>query len=776
MTDIVIVGGGMVGLTLALRFAEAGNEVTVLEADARLGGLVSPWELDAPGMPGGTLTWDRFYHVTLASDTALRALLHQLGLDATIEWATVRTGVATRGRSFSVSGPAELLRLTPLPFAARLRLGLTVVRAALVRDVDRLEHVPIEKWLRRYSGERAFELFWRPQLRAKLGDGYADASAAFIAVTAQRLLRARRAGLAEERFGVVPGGYERVVDALEKQLCRLGVRLETSVRVERIDATDSGVRVTITGGRTIDAAHAVLTIPSTAISAIVPALDASEHALLKRARYLGVVCVSLVLKEPLTPYYLTYLLDDSLLTGIVDMTNLIPKNRLGGHGLVYLPRYQAPSDPVFDWPDHDIIERFLSDLQRAYPQFQRGSVISARVARVRSVFTMPVVGYLANVAPHNTSIPCISIVNGSQIVHGTLNVDESVALANNASVAILGGPNASTVTTPSDDHQSVASLSLDLDNEWSYLMVRGTPGWDRYPTYLPTVVPRALNEFAAAGLRLTFFVVGIDATHDANKDAIAAIASAGHEIGNHSYRHEPWLHRYSYNDLSRELQLAEDAIRAVTGVQTVGFRGPGYTLSPDVLRVLSERGYRYDASSLPSIIGPIARAFYFRSAEFSPLQRMERGKLFGSFRDGLQPLRPYRWSIPDGGIAIREIPVSTFPMLRIPIHVTYLLYIAKHSQQLALSYFETALRLCDARRIQPSILLHPLDFLGGDDVPSLAFFPSMSMSSRAKTTFVMRVLDRLQRRYDVVTMAEHVDRLGDLGPSRTIRSQQQGTR
>ena len=60
-----IVGGGMLGLTLARRLAQRGHQVTLFEAAPQLGGLASAWEL-------GDVTWDRHYHVTLLSDAHLR--------------------------------------------------------------------------------------------------------------------------------------------------------------------------------------------------------------------------------------------------------------------------------------------------------------------------------------------------------------------------------------------------------------------------------------------------------------------------------------------------------------------------------------------------------------------------------------------------------------------------------------------------------------------------------------------------------------------------------
>src|SRR5690349_20621843 len=96
----------------------------------------------------------------------------------------------------------------------------------------------------------------------------------------------------------------------------------------------------------------------------------------------------------------------------------------------------------------------------------------------------------------------------------------------------------------------LASLSLDLDNKWSYMKTHGDEGWDRYPSYLDRVVPRVLEILAARNLKITFFIVGQDAALDSNRAALRAIADAGHEIGNHSFHHEPWLHLYSPEEVA----------------------------------------------------------------------------------------------------------------------------------------------------------------------------------------------------------------------------------
>lgn len=327
----------------------------------------------------------------------------------------------------------------------------------------------------------------------------------------------------------------------------------------------------------------------------------------------------------------------------------------------------------------------------------------------------------------------------------------------------------------SGSRRRLASLSLDLDNWWSYQKTHGDPGWDSFPTYLDVVVPRILEVCRQRALTITVFVVGQDAADPRNHDALAALAEAGHEIGNHSFRHEPWMHRWSAAATHDELAATEEAIEAVTGSRPVGFRGPGYALSQTTLEVLVARGYRYDASTLPTWIGPLARAYYFRSAELTADQRAERAGLFGHVADVRRRLRPYRWHL-DGGQRLLELPVTVLPFARIPLHPSYLLYLAGVHPSLARGYFAGALRACRVAGVEPSILLHPLDLLGGDDLvglegqegADLGFFPAMGQQGADKVGLVGGFLDQLAESHQVVTMSDHVADLERRGGLRDV--------
>lgn len=320
----------------------------------------------------------------------------------------------------------------------------------------------------------------------------------------------------------------------------------------------------------------------------------------------------------------------------------------------------------------------------------------------------------------------------------------------------------------------IASLSLDLDNKWSYMKTHGDAGWDRFPTYLDVVVPRFLRVLHDRNLKMTVFVVGQDAAREENFESLASISSAGHEIGNHSFHHEPWLHLYTEHELVSELARTEEHLERVTGQCPVGFRGPGFSFCDLLLRILIRRGYRYDCSTFPTFLGPLARMYYFMSARLTREQQQERKQLFGKFSEGFRPLKPFTWTFPEGQLA--EIPVTTMPLFRTPIHASYILYLAQYSQLAARAYWKMALHMCRLSGDGPSLLLHPLDFMGCDDDKDLAFFPAMGRPAEPKIELVAWMIDQMSRHFDVRPMKDHAASLSAGFRDQEIETQDPGVK
>jgi protoporphyrinogen oxidase len=421
----------MLGLTLAHRLAQRGQRVTVLESAAEIGGLAGAWRL-------GDVTWDKHYHVTLLSDSRLRSLLGELGLEADMRWVETKTGFYTDGRLYSMSNSLEFLRIPPLRLFDKFRLALTIFAASRRKDWKPLENILVADWLRKWSGERTFRKIWEPLLLAKLGDCYRGTSAAFIWATIARMYAARRTGLKKELFGYVPGGYAQVLQKFAGTLERQGVDVRTNVRVHSAVApSDGAVRVTTAdGGETFD--RVVFTIPSPAIASLCPQLSDDERCRHQSIQYLGIVCASVLLKRPLAKYYVTNITDRGMpFTAVIEMTTLVDPAELGGSHLAYLPRYAAQTDEAWQWSDDEVRERFLAALERMYPQFSRDDVTAFRVSRAPHVMALPTLGYSDRLPSMVTAAPNIFAVNSAHIVKGTLNVNEVIDLAEDAFQRIL---------------------------------------------------------------------------------------------------------------------------------------------------------------------------------------------------------------------------------------------------------------------------------------------------------------------------------------------------
>ncbi|MDA0867341.1 MAG: NAD(P)/FAD-dependent oxidoreductase [Cyanobacteria bacterium] len=430
-----IVGGGMLGMTLAYRLAQAGKQVTLFEAAPELGGLASAWQL-------GDIVWDRHYHVTLLSDLRFRALLQELDLEQDMRWVKTKTGVYAKGTLYSVSNAVEFLKFPPLRLIDKLRLAATILYASQIKNWQRLEKISVAQWLKRWSGKRTFATFWKPLLRAKLGDNYKIASAAFIWATIARLYAARNSGLKEEMFGYLPGGYSRILKCFAQRLTDDGVKILTRARVGEIRKTDSQqMQVTYQSAGESDTQlfdQVVVTAAAPIAAQLCKGLSPDEYQRLHGIAYQGIVCASLVLKQPISPYYVTNITDgDVPFTGIIEMTALLDPDEFEGRTLVYLPKYLPTDDPDLNLSDGELKMQFLGALKRMYPQFQPADVLEFKVSRVKYVMALSTLNYSTKLPPMNTSVSGLHIVNSAHIVNGTLNVNETVQLAETAVGSLL---------------------------------------------------------------------------------------------------------------------------------------------------------------------------------------------------------------------------------------------------------------------------------------------------------------------------------------------------
>jgi len=312
-----------------------------------------------------------------------------------------------------------------------------------------------------------------------------------------------------------------------------------------------------------------------------------------------------------------------------------------------------------------------------------------------------------------------------------------------------------TPTAP-DTGRLRSSLSLDLDDAWTYLRAAGRPGWETAPTLVPLVCERLLALLDRWRVRATLFVITRDLDDPVRVEAIRPFVAAGHEIGCHSHWHHPHFAALTRAEVESEVLGAADRIEAVLGVRPTGFRAPGFAQNPHTHDVLRAGGFRYDASLLATFVGPLARAFYFLRSGMSTEERRRRNAMFGNLGDVLRSQRP---RMLPGTPPLASLPVTVVPVLRTPFHTSYLLWLEGISRTLSRSYLGLGLGLCRASSLAPSYLLHSLDFVGSEEAQGLGFFPGMQLPWDRKREVLEHLLGRLTHCFDVGTVAEHATSL-----------------
>lgn len=427
-----IAGGGMLGLTLALRMAKQGHDVTLIEAGPTLGGLASIWKL-------GDVMWDRHYHVTLMSDSRLLNLIDEIGLSDDLKWIETKTGFYTGGKLYSMSDTAEFLKFPPLNLIEKLRLGGTIFYASKIRNWKRLEKIKVADWLSRWSGKGTFEKIWEPLLKAKLGESYKRTAASFIWAHISRMYKARRTGLKKEMFGYVTGGYRSIIARMGDLLEEMNVDIKVDHAISNVQKQEDGsftIAFQDQPSQRFD--RVIMTTPNSIMSRVCTDLSDDEKDRFEQVEYLGIVCASLLLKKPISKFYVTNITDTWVpMTAVIEMTTIVDTDEFDGKSLVYLPKYVPADHELFEKTDQEIEESFVSALERMYPDFSRDDVEAFKISRVRSVMAIPTLRYSELLPPMKSSVEGLYFVNSSYILRGNLNVNETITIAEEAMETVL---------------------------------------------------------------------------------------------------------------------------------------------------------------------------------------------------------------------------------------------------------------------------------------------------------------------------------------------------
>jgi peptidoglycan-N-acetylglucosamine deacetylase len=310
------------------------------------------------------------------------------------------------------------------------------------------------------------------------------------------------------------------------------------------------------------------------------------------------------------------------------------------------------------------------------------------------------------------------------------------------------------------DSRPLGTLQVDVDELWVYYesIGRQTPD-DAPPVVYQQGIPRLLDLFDRFGIRATFFVCGRDLPAQAG--VLLKLIQRGHEVANHSNTHRNGFARLSPGEKRADVAAAGERIADATGCRPAGFKSPGFSFSTDLLEVLIGLGYLYDSSLLPTPYAALLRGLQraLSHGEVDPTH-------YGRAEHGLAPLRPYRpdlarpyrparhlerKSAPGArpAPAIWEAPVTTMPVLRLPLHSTFVLSAGRW-------LFDAGMAMVKARGVPVNYLLHAADVVDAVPDPVLASYRFLNQSWDAKRPLYEHLLGSLSSAYRLVPTCEFV--------------------
>ncbi len=426
--SLLIVGGGATGLAAAYIAAKRGEQVTLIEASDKLGGLLSTFEV------GGTRL-EYFYHHFFTHDREINWLLEEMHLAKDVHFVETNMGMYRYRKIHPFTTTKDLLLFPGLNIIDKLRFGLTSIFLSRQSNWQKYENISALNWFYQWAGKRVTESIWQPMLKIKFGE-YADQIPLswMIGRMTQRL-KSRSGG--KEKLGYLKGSLQRLVDALESRLEELGVKIVKNAPVTELLLNNQQVIGVNTTLGEFKANKTLVTIPTIYLAKLIPEDFANYRQQLEEIEYFGAICVVIITQRPLSKIYWLNVGDPGFeFGGIIEQTNFLPPEEYQGLHITYLSRYATWDEVILKQSDEEIATLFKDQLTSIFPDLDNRGIKEIKVFRTKTAATVCDQNFSQKIPHYKTPIPNLYVANIAHVYPDERSVNNSIKVAFNVDAVL----------------------------------------------------------------------------------------------------------------------------------------------------------------------------------------------------------------------------------------------------------------------------------------------------------------------------------------------------